>query len=209
MKYLAPLAAAVAALVLTATASPAPTSSKWSAMTLSQREHVVVHSIHRERSHVLWWVKHRSPDPALAGLVSFGPARCPLIGIPAPASVCAAAARARHASVVLGRIRAVIERVRAAEAARLALPAHLSLWRCIERGESGGDGVHPGDPNASNGTHFNVLQMTEPWYGLHPVGLPYSTIETAAESEYAANHYSSSWLEGQWGQTIGSCWGYA
>jgi hypothetical protein len=92
---------------------------------------------------------------------------------------------------------------------RAALPAHLRLWRCIEVGESHGDGVHPGETSASNGSHFNVLQMTDPWYGIHPQGQSYEAIEAYAERMYAAYHYSRSWLEGQWGETIGRCWQYA
>lgn len=103
----------------------------------------------------------------------------------------------------LGRIDS---RLRTLQSAR---PAHLGLWRCIERGESGGDGVHPGSERASNGTHFNVLQMTNPWAGLNPVGLSYRAVERAAETQYAASGYSRAWLQGQWGQTVGRCWRYA
>lgn len=95
------------------------------------------------------------------------------------------------------------------QAVRAARPAHLALWRCIERGESGGDGVHPGFEGASNGSHFNVLQMTNPWAGINPIGLSYAEIEQAAESQYRASGYSHAWLERQWGQTIGPCWQYA
>lgn len=99
--------------------------------------------------------------------------------------------------------------VRSLQAVRDAQPAHLALWRCIERGESGGDGVHHGFEGASNGSHFNVLQMTNPWAGINPIGLSYTVIEQAAETQYAASGYSRDWLIGQWGQTIGPCWGYA
>lgn len=99
--------------------------------------------------------------------------------------------------------------LRSLQAARAAEPAHLALWRCIEKGESGGDGVHPGSERASNGSHFNVLQMTNPWAGFDPIGLSYSVIERAAEQQYAASGYSRGWLSGQWQQTIGPCWGYA
>lgn len=99
--------------------------------------------------------------------------------------------------------------LRTLQVTRAAQPAHLALWRCIEQGESGGDGVHPGSETASNGSHFNVLQMTNPWAGINPIGLSYTAIEQAAESQYAASGYSRAWLNGQWGQTIGPCWAYA
>lgn len=101
------------------------------------------------------------------------------------------------------------EQIRTLQAVRDTQPAHLRLWRCIEAGESGGDGVHHGFEGASNGSHFNVLQMTNPWAGINPIGLSYAAIEQAAEAQYAASGYSRSWLEGQWGQTIGPCWRYA
>lgn len=100
----------------------------------------------------------------------------------------------------------VLDELRTIQSAR---PAHLALWRCLEKGESGGDGIHPGSEAASNGTHFNVLQMTNPWAGLNPIGLSYAAIEQAAETQYARSGYSRSWLGGQWAQTIGPCWGYA
>lgn len=102
------------------------------------------------------------------------------------------------------------EQIRTLQAVRDTQPAHLRLWRCIEVGESGGDGVHHGSERASNGSHFNVLQMTDPWgRDFHPIGKSYQEVEAEAEKQYAASGYSRSWLDGQWHQTIGPCWGYA
>lgn len=215
-----PLAAAVAAAALTATATASPSKSarRWESMTPTAKMSLLTQTIRSDRGAVRWWLTNRpTPDEPLVYLhidPLVRPPLCPSIGIRAPATVCARAARLNHARAVLRVIDARLEaaRVAAEEARRLAaLPAHLALWRCIEVGESHGDGTHPGDQNASNGTHFNVLQMTDPWGSqkLHPIGLPYDVIEMEAEREYERSNYSSSWLQGQWGQTIGGCWSHA
>lgn len=89
-----------------------------------------------------------------------------------------------------------------------AWPAHHSLWLCIHGGEGNWD-----DPNSGGNGHYGGLQMTPGW-GSMPDGATantYSQVEQErnAEAEYAKNGYSRTWLQGQWGQTIGPCWGYA
>lgn len=84
------------------------------------------------------------------------------------------------------------------------LPAHYAGWMCIHSYEGAWGATNP------NG-HYNGLQMTYNWLGIIK-GNPnnYSPIQIlwAAETGYANNHYSRSWLQGQWGQTIGPCWQY-
>lgn len=90
---------------------------------------------------------------------------------------------------------------------------HMRLWRCIAgypgARYDGTTGESGGDPRASNGTHFNVLQMTNPWRGVNPIGMSPRQVMRVAEEGYAASGYSRSWLEGQWGQTVGPCLTYA
>lgn len=107
----------------------------------------------------------------------------------------------------------VTDQLRQLQSIRDAQPAHLALWRCIAgypgARPGGGAGESWGNPRASNGSHFNILQMTDPWAGIHPIGMSPEGIMAAAEAQYAASGYSRAWLIGQWGQTIGPCWGYA
>lgn len=84
------------------------------------------------------------------------------------------------------------------------LPAHYRGWMCIHASEGAWYSTNP------NG-HYNGLQMTYNWMGIIK-GNPnnYSPIQIlwAAETGYANSHYSRSWLQGQWGQTISPCWQY-
>lgn len=100
----------------------------------------------------------------------------------------------------------------------LAVPSHLALWRCIAgypgARPGGGTGESGGYEGASNGSHFNVLQMTRPWgsgsyYISDPASVSAGAVIEAAERGYAANGYSTSWLSSQWGQTISPCWRFA
>lgn len=90
--------------------------------------------------------------------------------------------------------------------------AHEALWRCIAgypgARPGGGTGESGGDPAASNGSHFNILQMTNPWSGIDPIGMSPDAIMRAAEAQYIASGYSHDWLTSQWGQTMGPCWGF-
>lgn len=200
-----------------------PHQKPFSKMTLSQVEAFQVKALHHYRSVVhsyLAWRKAnstavRSMKVELATATIVPPTvavthvRCAALGIMTPPHFCWYAKATRWTAHELAKTRAQLSARQRARQRAAAQPAHLALWRCIERGESGGDGVHPGSESASNGTHFNVLQMTDPWAGHDPIGQSYATIEAWAEQEYAANGYSRSWLEGQWGQTISPCWQYA
>lgn len=90
---------------------------------------------------------------------------------------------------------------------------HVSLWRCIAgypgARSDGTTGESGGYTGASNGSHFNILQMTDPWYGINPIGMSADAIMAKAEQEYARSGYSHVWLYGQWGATVGNCMGYA
>lgn len=84
--------------------------------------------------------------------------------------------------------------------------AHMALWLCIHRGEGAWS-----DEDSGGSGHYGGLQMTLGWDGL--VGnaallSPYEQMR-AAETGYQRSGYSRAWLEGQWGETIGPCWGYA
>lgn len=110
----------------------------------------------------------------------------------------------------------VVGEIRTLEDARAAEPqpvTHERLWKCIAGypgyRPGGGSGESGGSTNASNGSHFNILQMTNPWAGINPIGMSADSIMSAAESQYAASGYSHSWLFGQWGQTLGPCMDFA
>lgn len=86
-------------------------------------------------------------------------------------------------------------------------PAHHQLWLCIHRSEGAWN-----DRDSGHNGHYGGLQMHPGWgYGTsyHASEDSQLTQEWAAERGYAASRYSRGWLNGQWGQTIGPCWGYA
>jgi hypothetical protein len=86
-------------------------------------------------------------------------------------------------------------------------PPHHSLWLCIHASEGAWD-----DPNSGGNGHYGGLQMHPGWgYGTsyYANADSQATQEWAAERGYAASGYSSTWLNGQWGQTIGPCWEHA
>lgn len=87
-------------------------------------------------------------------------------------------------------------------------PAHYDLWMCIHRSEGAWYSTNP------NG-HYNGLQMTVDW-GEGIVGNPnnYTPMQILWAAERGYQHAKeqgrvTSWLRGQWGQTIGPCWTYA
>lgn len=88
-------------------------------------------------------------------------------------------------------------------------PAHHALWTCLAGYESHGN---PSNDDTGHNGHYGYLQMHPGWgYGTSYYASDDSqlTQETAAETAYRVSGYSRAWLEGQWGQTIGPCWGYA
>lgn len=202
MKLFCALAAAVAALVLTATASAqAHHQQSWHKMTLIQKRAVVLHDIHVHRSAVRWWIAHRLRQP----LASAPYIRCRAIGIRAPGPICVHGQRLVDALHVKSHIDATLAAL--AQARLLAArPAHYDLWLCIH----GGEGSWHNQDTGHN-SHYGGLQMTIGWDGR--VGnaallTPLAQMQ-AAEAGYAAHGYSKAWLQGQWGQTIGPCWKYA
>lgn len=101
------------------------------------------------------------------------------------------------------------ERAKALARIRLAsLPAHDALWECIHPREA----VDPHNQDTGGNGHYGGLQMTLNWLGIVP-GNPasYSWLQQKqfAETGYRKSGYSRSWLQGQWGQTVGPCWGFA
>jgi hypothetical protein len=95
---------------------------------------------------------------------------------------------------------------------------HEALWRCIAgypgARSDGESGESRGDNQASNGSHFGILQMTDPWgTGTYRVldarRLSPQEVMRRAELAYRASGYSRAWLAGQWGATVGACWQYA
>lgn len=96
--------------------------------------------------------------------------------------------------------------------------AHEALWRCIAgypgARPGGGSGESGGDNGAVNGQYSGILQMHPDWgdgiYGWAGNYTP-EQIMHAAELGYSQAQERGildSWLTGQWGQTIGPCWGY-
>jgi hypothetical protein len=106
----------------------------------------------------------------------------------------------------LGETRAAI-RTRAAPSWQREPVRHLALWLCIHGGEGAWGAVGRGIAAG----HYNGLQMTWGWGPLEgdPNGYRPAQILAAAEYEYRQSGYSSTWLAGQWGQTISPCWQYA
>lgn len=99
------------------------------------------------------------------------------------------------------------EQLRALQAAREAWPAHHLLWLCIHGGEADW-----GNRDTGRNGHYGGLQMHPGWgYGSSYYASDDSQLvqEQAAERGYRASGYSHGWLQGQWGQTIGPCWGFA
>lgn len=181
-----------------------PHAKPFKQMSLSELEKHQQAALAHYRYVSRFFLRWRSKNAQARDLYGLTIKACRFTGILEPANYCWYAAAARWTAKELAETQKKIEARRT-----VTTPAHIALWRCIEAGESGGDGVHPGSESASNGTHFNVLQMTNPWAGHNPIGQSYATIEAWAEQEYAANHFSRLWLVGQWAQTVGPCLQYA
>lgn len=93
---------------------------------------------------------------------------------------------------------------------------HFALWMCINGNHKFRHDGTSGEANGnwyttnSNG-HYNGLQMSWSWLGIiqgNPNNYTPAQIMQAAETGYKESGYSSSWLQQQWGQTIGPCWQY-
>jgi hypothetical protein len=72
-------------------------------------------------------------------------------------------------------------------------PPHHALWLCISRFEGG--------VTSDNGSHYGMLQMSYDWMGVikgKASDYPQVVQEWAAEHAWAENHYSASFLYGQW-----------
>jgi hypothetical protein len=85
--------------------------------------------------------------------------------------------------------------------------AHLAGWLCIH------NGAYPGAPHEGrgrNGPYSGPLQMTSPWMGHYPPGgswdnLSDSAVYAIAESVAAGQHFSYSFMRGQWPNTYPPC----
>lgn len=191
------LAAAVAAMLLTATAVAAPRTVDWRGMTLEAKRALLIQVIHRDHQSVRWWVNHRPASEQqffglrLPAIPSHEIEVCPSLGIETPERLCEKATQMRHARLVLARL--------------VELPAHDALWECLLGHEGMGD---PHNQNTGGNGHWGGLQMHPDWgYGTswHASDDPWIVQKQAAERGYAASGYSIGWLDGQWGQTIGFC----
>lgn len=119
------------------------------------------------------------------------------------------AARARvrrnHAWLLRLGLRARAEALGRIQAA--SLPLHHALWECLLRYEGG----YWSNPNTGGNGHWGGLQMHPDWgYGTshHASDDSQYVQESAAERAYRESGYSSTFLTGQWGETIGHCWAY-
>lgn len=182
-------------------------------MTLTELAQFQQRSVHFHHRAVRFWLKQRRNHTLVfRGLLDLTPPmqRCKAIGVRAPRETCFHARAWRWTTKELAETRAKIAAARR--------PSHLPLWRCIAgypgARTDGTTGESGGYSGASNGSHFNVLQMTMPWgqgsyYVADPTKLSADQVIAAAERGYAANNHSRGWLYGQWGQTIGNCMGFA
>lgn len=177
--------------------------ARWHSLSLEQKRNVVAAAVKKERTTVRWWVTHRGRMTANARVPLV---YCRAIGIRAPGAVCAKAQRLIKDLRLLRRIDAKIAAARAAQLLA-SFPPHHALWMCIHAGEGRWD-----DPNSGGNGHWGGLQMTPGWGGLFTgTADHYSQAqqEWFAETGYRRSGYSRSWLQGQWGQTIGPCWRFA
>lgn len=207
-RFLVPVAAAAAAIVLAAPVQGA-TPHRWSKMTLKEQKAHIIRTIHHDRTAVTWWLTHR-PRGYVRSLQTFtGAVRgCPALGgVLAPVAVCI---HARHLPIAEAKLAEVNRAIAAADAraqaAKLAaaLPAHNWLWECLLPHEGG----YPSNQNTGGNGHWGGLQMHPGWgYGTsyHASDDPWIVQKQSAERGYAASGYSSAWLWGQWGQTLGNC----
>lgn len=183
----------------------------FSKMSLSEIEHFQRHALARYlyvSRYFLHWRETHYVRYLLAADERMSP--CSATGVLEPANYCWYAKAARWTQRELSETEKKL--------ALTMLPSHIALWRCIAgypgARPGGGTGESGGYQGASNGTHFNVLQMTMPWgegsyYVADPIHATADSVIAAAERGYAANGYSRSWLTGQWGQTVGPCLSFA
>lgn len=91
-----------------------------------------------------------------------------------------------------------------AAGASSATPPHLALWQCVHRQERTAW-------NDSGAPYWGGLQMGSWFIGhyAHPPGTPDQwsplTQMWVAENAYRREHYSRSWLWGQWPPSRGVC----
>jgi hypothetical protein len=82
--------------------------------------------------------------------------------------------------------------------------AHRSLWLCLHSHEAS----NWYDRDSGGNGHYGGLQMSKDWLGYFKGYASSFSPEQQmwyAEKGYRDNHYSSGWLWGQWGQTLGYC----
>lgn len=168
-------------------------------MTLEQREQYQLRSIRHANGVLAYWHHHRALASTTPATVRWHRAQLHWLG-----------RELRQTRSAIAAVRARAEAARRATAARAvfsSFPPHHALWLCIHRGEGAWS-----DPNSGGNGHYGGLQMHPGWgYGTSYYANNDSqyTQEWAAERGYAASGYSSTWLNGQWGQTISPCWQYA
>lgn len=185
-------------------------------MTLLERKAHVIRVIHHDRTAIGWWLVNRPQGPYIRALQAFTGevGSCPALGLASPVGVCMHARHLPRAERMLVAINRALAAQAAKEAAAkqaaaaakraAALPAHDSLWECLHRYEAS----NPFDQDSGRNGHYGGLQMHPGWgYGTsyHASDDPWLVQKQSAERGYAASGYSSAWLWGQWGQTLGNC----
>lgn len=196
MRRFCMMAAAVAALALTATAFARTTHHRWNTMTLTQRRAVVARVVRVQRSHVRRWFESRTL--ADASVYRF----CVALGTSVPGPVCVHGQKLTHALTVLRHIDARLTARAAAARQQALVHDHYSGWLCIHSREGAWNA------NTGNG-YLGGLQMTPGWGGLARPDLAPPSVQIAtAEYQASLNHWSYTWMQGQWPNTFPPCAGY-
>lgn len=166
-------------------------------MTAVQKKQLVAKKITHYRSTVRWWLNHRHQFQRFPQDLVVKTHYCPALGIATPGRVCATGTKLIRAKEIYNRLQALT-----------ALPAHNALWECLRPYE----GSDPANQDTGNNGHWGGLQMHPDWgrgTSHHASDDPWIVQKKAAELGYETSGFSSSWLWGQWGQTLGHCVQYA
>lgn len=169
-------------------------------MTLTQRRVVVLRQIREHGAVVQWWLVARNRRILSSGYRPFF--ECRAIGIRGPGFVCVAGQRLVHARHVLRGLEARIAAAAEAKQRASLVHAHYDGWLCIHAREGAWNA------NTGNG-YLGGLQMTPGWGGLARPDLasPATQIATA-EYQASLNHWSYTWMQGQWPNTFPPCAGF-
>lgn len=169
----------------------------WQAMTLQQRATVQLQLVKNDLAYIGRWqrqrwheTQHRDETGALYTTGWIDPAQ---LALPAPYMVRWHRAHLRWTRREWRETQHAI-RVARGLVVPSGYPPHHALWVCIAGFEGGVKSVNP------NG-HYGMLQMTLNWMKKirgRASDWPQAVQEWAAETAWAENHYSYSFLYGQW-----------